>query len=263
MVKTLPVDGFEDYVNLVNEILANWEYESGYVWYRGVSRRSYRLIPRILRNPDLPDEDTLVQEFIINYQAIHGERVDDAWEMYALMQHYGLPTRLLDWTKSPLIALYFALEEEDPWAVDRVVWVMDPSEFNQITHNESGVIVPKDLPHIAQRILHFSTYLPVSMRLGTASSPVPDKPLAIEPPLSNRRILYQQGCFTVHGCKSESIDTYFRRAYSDRIIRLVVKGRRRRGAFLDTLHNLGFKEEYVYQDLPSLTRRVVRESEGK
>jgi len=261
MVKTIYVDSFEDYVNHINEIIADWQYESGYVWYRGVSRKSYRLIPRILRTPDLPDEDTLVQEFLINYRAIHGERVDDAWEMYALMQHYGLPTRLLDWTKSPLIGLYFALEE-DCSSTDRVVWVMDPSRFNEVTNDESGVIVPKDLPHITPRILRFSAYLPVSMRLGTGSNPVPNKPLAIEPPLSNRRILYQQGCFTVHGLDRKAIDAYFREVNSDRIIRLVVKGLQRRRDFLDTLHNLGFKEEYVYQDLPSLTRRVVREAEG-
>jgi len=53
---------------------------------------------------------------------------DDVLEWLALMQHYGAPTRLLDFTKSFWIALYFAIEDADK---DCVVWAINPETLGQ------------------------------------------------------------------------------------------------------------------------------------
>lgn len=53
----------------------------------------------------------------------------DDWYWYFLMQHYGCPTRLLDWTTSPLVALYFAVR--NPNELDAAVWVIDPWRWNR------------------------------------------------------------------------------------------------------------------------------------
>ncbi|MCB5383968.1 FRG domain-containing protein [Blautia glucerasea] len=47
-----------------------------------------------------------------------------------MMQHYGLPTRLLDWSESPLVALYFALSEKKD-DIDAAVWIMNPMKLNK------------------------------------------------------------------------------------------------------------------------------------
>lgn len=48
-----------------------------------------------------------------------------------LMQHYGLPTRLLDWSESPLVALYFALSGDEDAKTDAAVWVLNPMKLNK------------------------------------------------------------------------------------------------------------------------------------
>jgi len=229
-----------------------WAAMPGGIWYRGISRTRFALLPGShWRNVD--DEDTLLSEFVINHLPLVPERVADDWELYALMQHYGMPTRLLDWTKAPLIALFFAVEDKTHRA-DRLVWAMDPYDFNERLH-KTGVIVPRSSKLLDEGIKIVS-YLPKSLR-ADESEPVPPRPIAIEPPFSNRRILFQQGCFTLHGSERRSIDAYCKNDATTPFVRIIVEGRSA-ALIREQLDYLGFLEDYVYQDLPSLARRAIR-----
>ncbi|TOP85462.1 hypothetical protein CGH08_15785 [Vibrio parahaemolyticus] len=246
VVTTIP-----DYLSLVLSISAEWGSRHGDIWYRGIAREDMELLPGVKwRNISASNEESLISGFLINGKSLFKEDVNCQWQLYSMMQHYGLPTRLLDWSKSPLIAAYFALEAEND--VDRVVWVMDPFTLNEINMDRREVFVPyKDL----KEETNVDPYLPKVLRQDSATNTQPF-PIAIEPPYTNRRILAQQGCFTVHGTKSEPVNVQFERNNSDRI-RKIKFCKSAVATLRSELTLLGVTIDSIYQDLNSLSSHLI------
>ncbi len=131
--------------------------------FRGVRSARYDLVPKVGRpgtikdGYDLKIEDHMLNEFRRTAQGIlpSGERIPSNWELLILAQHHGLPTRLLDWTESPLVAAYFAVEKGDS-DEDAAISAYQPKKESSVdldTHPfeiESGAIRP---PHVARRLV--------------------------------------------------------------------------------------------------------------
>ncbi|MGO9246664.1 MAG: FRG domain-containing protein [Verrucomicrobiia bacterium] len=103
------------------------------VWFRGQGKKSWPLTPRLARKAAHARAETLFfKRFVQNATSHLHDRPQSEWEWLFLMQHYRVPTRLLDWTESPLVALYFAVVDSPKQ--DGAVWCLLPTELNKLAN---------------------------------------------------------------------------------------------------------------------------------
>lgn len=104
------------------------------LWYRGQANSEWAILPSIFRNNNKKSEQVLCHSFYHGATQIVSQKIPktsyDQW--VTIMQHYGLPTRLFDWTYSPLIALFFALNDNDVYKnFDASITIIIPELLNQ------------------------------------------------------------------------------------------------------------------------------------
>lgn len=259
-MRTREVSTIYEYLESVTVLLEIGEK----LWFRGIASIDYNLVPGLVWRNESQWESNFVHQFLVAYKGYTNLRCDNPWELYGLMQNHGLPTRLLDWTKSPLYGLYFALTQEPDKNTDRVVWVLPPYTLNKLTMGVASIFCPGGLKSRSIKLedgseLNLDSYLPEALDPNDNHC-IPEKPMAIESPLSYPRIKGQLGCFTVHGSSSNSIDHYFSDIEEPPyIFSIVLKTKDNRNTFLDPLLSWGINEEYIYQDLDSMVERICRE----
>jgi hypothetical protein len=176
--------------------------------YRGMGNADWRLLTSLDRlggvNP--PHCKAHLEEHILRnflrfarpYLPAHPENI---WELLVIAEHHGLPTRLLDWTHSPLVALHFATLGERP-GIDRVVWKLNW----QFLHEHFS------LPPVAFLVADLDTFLQ-ERKYKSAwdflnADPAQQELFAclLDPPSVTDRLSVQCGTFTLCSVKNRAFE---------------------------------------------------------
>jgi hypothetical protein len=178
---------------------------------------------------------------------------DDHLSWLALMQHYGGKTRLLDWTESILVALYFAVETHHE--KDGEIWCMVPWDLNE----KSSIC---GLPLTSNRVLRFLAEQPYMQNCQEVAEEwkiaLPGFPLAFEPVLSFPRVLNQKGRFTIHPPPQEGNTLPDLLKDNKSLVRYVIPAASK-SDILRKLTFLGIDKFALFPDLQSLCDAVFYE----
>jgi len=261
MVKERKISDFHTIWELVSEQKYNDKldrHRSSYL-YRGMPDVAFHLKTSLSRNcKDVAFniEKSILRNFT-KYASIEDPGLTSSvWRQLIIGQHHGLPTRLLDWTYSPLIALHFATSGESLSQMeenDCVVWAIDIEEINSLLPREYG----KKLQEESSYLFTVEMLDKLVQCLEQYDTDMKDRSMVlIEPPSIDQRIINQYSYFSIVPRDVESIETFLSLNTNNTIKYVIDKSLKWR--IRDMLDQLNVNERIVFPGLDGLTAWIKR-----
>ena len=261
MIKTVIIDKLEDVTQLImdNDYNPNIDRLRSSYFFRGMPDVSFNLVTsltRVCKNRRKQLEPSILKNFT-KYAIIEEPSLkDNVWQQMIMGQHHGLPTRLLDWTHSPLIALHFANSEDDLDNLqkrDCVVWRMDMRDMNQnlpqkykdkLEEERTFVFSVESLNSICQSLEQYDK------DMGNKSI------VNLEPPSLDQRIINQYSFFSIIPSEIENLDDYLDKN-TQNTIKYVIR-KEIRWNLRDLLDQFNMNERMIYPGLDGLGKWLAR-----
>ncbi|HOA22384.1 MAG TPA: FRG domain-containing protein [Aggregatilineales bacterium] len=176
------------------------------------------------------------------------------WDWLALAKHHGLPTRLLDWTYSPYVALHFATNDVDVFNGDSIVWAVNyheaqhylPDTLRRVLDAEGADVFTADM------LMQVATTL-------DAFDALADEPFVVffEPPSLNPRIVNQYALFSFMSSATAHMDEWL--ATHPELCRGIVIPAELKWEVRDKLDQANINERMLFPGLDGLSRWLKRQ----
>lgn len=259
------VKTIKEFTTLIEKKLAKSNENT--LWFRGVGMSSYSLSPTLHRHSTIttPEDVVSLETRIIdrfNQRSIpfitNSLNRKDDWEVLFYMQHYAMPTRLLDWSENPFVALYFALtsapfkviDKKRVYEEDCSVWVLDPIVWNQESLKDfsyDGGILSTEDPFVD------------SFKPRTPYVNIREKPVAIFGTHNSSRIVSQRGVFTVFGKRIQPMEEIYKNdSFPEGCLQKVDFPKDKIVKLLESLAAIGITDSVIYPDLEGFAKETKR-----
>ena len=251
------------------------------LWFRGENSDRYDLVPNLYRiankeltycrHIDASEYYTLEQNIdssfyrkSFNYFSSQGIE-NNRWNRYFLKQHYGIKTRLLDWSENAHYALFFSLRNNCDKKINARFWILSPFSLNNfsinnLTTNKSNYKMILALPDFESTDELFNNRNKLSLAgLGRKyyymKKTGEEKlyPLAIYPPHLDSRMSAQQSCFTLFGDVVKGLEI---NDSNEKILDFIDINSDSKEKILQELNLIGVTSYSVFPDLDGLGKEV-------
>jgi len=249
-----------------NELMGYFSSENTY--YRGHPDAAWQLYPSVFREDRARRESEFLYK-AITYRPGEFSTTQSAFEILVKMQHYEIPTRLIDVSMSPLIALYFAMENQNDVGC---LYVFKPDAKIRKKFYSLSVSLISNLAKFGREFTgaKYQWEIAKEFPLFKLRAKAVEKTLSgsffVDPRRDNPRILMQKGAFIVVGSKSSYNETtrkYTREHYTasiDDIERKALKiflPKVLKREIREKLKLLGFNHSDIFPDLNRIGKEVI------
>jgi len=295
-IQTYKAKNLSEYLLKIDDIQKSFAIngECPHLWYRGHANQEYKLIPGIQREfgTNVPEkffehERKLNNDFQSRASVFFEKKppLSDFSSWLTLMQHYRLPTRLLDWSRSPLFSLYFATQNttynRDGTEADACVWVIQPRLLNRyanlerdgstyIYHMEHNVIKELIYPAFRRVTDNYKNQFGAQRHackgdyVKRYNEKFNNKIAGCYATECDMRVFNQQSAFTIHNSleslqdiHKQIFDEFQNDAQHTLLTKIMIPAANKRSIF-DKLYNSGITHSTVFPDLEHVAMDIMR-----
>jgi hypothetical protein len=188
-----------------------------------------------------------------------GRHIATAWEALLIMQQYGFPTRLLDWSRSLAVASYFAVRNLDSDS-DGAVWVMAARHLMEIRGREKEWRTVIGDPELEK----------MSVRVDSENIDEFQKqtPIALSPDQMVPRMIVQRGIYTLHSFQRDALTSLgeedaLQHGEAKFLHKIIIPAKAKEGLRDELSVVAGVSEEIIFPDLEGFARDFVNEYKRK